>query len=151
MPLRALIFTSQVELKDDRPVSEHESEQYFNYRNVPGYLYPFPSNSKSFLKIHRVEKKLPCGQPQQLRVEYLFDEAAMGIELQKLDVVFLVSLHLGRDGTLPEGQSSGEENQANGVVGLSPGQLLLGSGLRDGAWSSPVLGHHLHPSCRMQL
>ncbi|XP_074705768.1 alpha-2-macroglobulin-like protein 1 [Strix aluco] len=85
------VVSMRGDLKDDRPVSEHESEQYFNYRSVLRYLYPFPSDSKSFLKIHRVEKKLPCGQPQQLRVEYLFDEAAMGIELQKLDVVFLGS------------------------------------------------------------
>ncbi|NWS62560.1 A2ML1 protein, partial [Chunga burmeisteri] len=78
------------ELKDDPPASEHEGEQYLNYRTVTRYLYPFSSDSKSFLKIRRVEKKLPCGQPRQLGVDYFFDQKAMGMELQSLDVVFLV-------------------------------------------------------------
>ncbi|KAM6190008.1 alpha-2-macroglobulin-like protein 1 [Sarcoramphus papa] len=78
------------ELKDDPPASEEEDEEYLNYQSVTRYLYPLSADSKNFLKIHRVEKKLPCGQPQQLAVDYLFDEKAVGIELQSLDVVFLV-------------------------------------------------------------
>ncbi|NXQ99323.1 A2ML1 protein, partial [Sagittarius serpentarius] len=77
-------------LKDDSPASEQERQEYPSYESVGRYLYPFSSDSKSFLKIHRVEKKLPCGQPQQLGVDYLFDEKAMGTQLQSLDVVFLV-------------------------------------------------------------
>ncbi|KAK4808372.1 LOW QUALITY PROTEIN: hypothetical protein QYF61_002609 [Mycteria americana] len=100
------------ELKDNPPALEHEGKEYLNYQSVARYLYPFSSDSKSFLRIHRVEKKLPCSQPHQLRVDYLIDEKATGIELQSLDVVFLVSLHLGREGRLHEGQSSGEENEA---------------------------------------
>lgn len=160
--MRASISTPQGELKGDPPASEEEDEEYLNYQSVTRYLYPLSADSKNFLKIHRVEKKLPCGQPQQLGVDYLFDEKAMGIELQSLDVVFLVSLHLGRDGRLHEGQSSGEENEAVRGVGLSlplqqkpipasPGQVLLASGLRDGPWSCQVLGHHFHPSCRTRL
>lgn len=162
MPLKALISTPQGEFKDDPPALEHQGKKYLNYQGVTRYLCPFSSDSKRFLKIRRVEKKLPCGQPQQLRVDYVSDEKAMGIELQSLDVVFLVSLQLGRDGSLHEGQSSGEENEAVWGVGLSlplqqkpspasPGQVLLGSGLGDGPWSCQVLGHHFHPSCRMQL
>ncbi|XP_054657915.1 alpha-2-macroglobulin-like protein 1 [Grus americana] len=76
------------ELKDDPPASEHEGKEY--YQSATLYLYPFSSDSKSFLKIRRVKKKLPCGQPQNLWVDYLFDEKTMGIKLQSLDVVFLV-------------------------------------------------------------
>ncbi|KAF1470946.1 Alpha-2-macroglobulin-like protein 1, partial [Pygoscelis antarcticus] len=78
------------ELRDDPPALEHQGKKYLNYQSVTRYLCPFSSDSKRFLKIRRVEKKLPCGQPQQLRVDYLSDEKAMGIELQSLDVVFLV-------------------------------------------------------------
>ncbi|KAF1442706.1 Alpha-2-macroglobulin-like protein 1, partial [Spheniscus demersus] len=78
------------EFKDDPPALEHQGKKYLNYQSVTRYLCPFSSDSKRFLKIHRVEKKLPCGQPQQLRVGYVSDEKAMGIELQSLDVVFLV-------------------------------------------------------------
>ncbi|NXJ53446.1 A2MG protein, partial [Spizaetus tyrannus] len=78
------------ELKDDPPASEHEEKEYLNFKSVTRYLYPFSSDSKSFLKIGRLEKKLLCGQTQQLGVDYLFDKKAMGTELQSLDVVFLV-------------------------------------------------------------
>ncbi|KAM6368587.1 alpha-2-macroglobulin-like protein 1 [Pluvialis apricaria] len=78
------------ELKDDPSASEHEGKKYFNYRSVRHYLYPISSASKSLLKLRRVEKKLPCGQPQKLWVDYLFDEKAVETELQSLDVVFLV-------------------------------------------------------------
>ncbi|NWH20299.1 A2ML1 protein, partial [Grus americana] len=82
-------YTGTGELKDDPPASEHEGKEY--YQSATLYLYPFSSDSKSFLKIRRVKKKLPCGQPQNLWVDYLFDEKTMGIKLQSLDVVFLVS------------------------------------------------------------
>ncbi|XP_052641013.1 alpha-2-macroglobulin-like protein 1 isoform X1 [Harpia harpyja] len=78
------------ELKDDPPASEHEEKEYLNYKSDTRYLYPSSSDSKSFLKIGRLEKKLLCGQPQQLGVDYLFDKKAMGTEMQSLDVVFLV-------------------------------------------------------------
>ncbi|XP_055645675.1 alpha-2-macroglobulin-like protein 1 [Falco peregrinus] len=67
-----------------------EGQKYLRYQSVSRYLYPSSSDSQSFLKIHRVGKKLPCGQPQQLEVDYLFDEKVMGMKLQNLDVVFLV-------------------------------------------------------------
>ncbi|NXN72136.1 A2ML1 protein, partial [Himantopus himantopus] len=80
----------RAELKDDSPASDHEGKKYFNYQSVHHYLYPISSDSKSFLKLRRVEKKLPCGQPQKLWVDYLFDEKAMETKLQSLDVVFLI-------------------------------------------------------------
>ncbi|XP_049657479.1 alpha-2-macroglobulin-like protein 1 [Accipiter gentilis] len=78
------------ELKDDPPDSEHEGKEYLNYKSVTHYLYPSSSDSKNFLKIGRLEKKLLCGQSQQLGVDYLFDKKTVGTELQSLDVVFLV-------------------------------------------------------------
>ncbi|XP_074973023.1 alpha-2-macroglobulin-like protein 1 [Phalacrocorax aristotelis] len=80
----------QAELKDDPSASEHEDKEYLQYQSATRYLYPFSSDSRSFLKILRVQKKLPCGQPQQLGVDYFFDEKAMRIKLQSLAVVFLV-------------------------------------------------------------
>lgn len=120
MPLKASISTLQGELKDDPPDSEHEGKEYLNYKSVTHYLYPSSSDSKNFLKIGRLEKKLLCGQSQQLGVDYLFDKKTMETELQSLDVVFLVSFHLGRDGGLHEGQSSGKENKAVAGCGVKP-------------------------------
>ncbi|XP_075631402.1 alpha-2-macroglobulin-like protein 1 isoform X1 [Balearica regulorum gibbericeps] len=62
----------------------------FIYENAYIYLSPFFSASRSFLWIHRLESELPCGQPQQLWVHYIFSKEALGTEPQSLDVVFLV-------------------------------------------------------------
>ncbi|KAM9174865.1 alpha-2-macroglobulin-like protein 1 [Mergus octosetaceus] len=53
-------------------------------------LHPFISKSQSFLQIHQLESKLPCRQPQQLQVDYIFNKEALGTELKSLHVVFLV-------------------------------------------------------------
>ncbi|NXP14231.1 A2ML1 protein, partial [Thinocorus orbignyianus] len=88
---RVSISAPQGELKDDPPASEHEGKKYLNYQSVHSYLHPTSLNNENFLKIRRVEKKLPCGQPLKLWVDYLFDEKAIGIGPQSMDVVFLVS------------------------------------------------------------
>ncbi|NXI98552.1 A2ML1 protein, partial [Psophia crepitans] len=62
----------------------------FIYQNAYVHLRPFFSASRSFLRIHRLESKLPCGQPQKLWVDYIFSKDALGTELESLDVVFLV-------------------------------------------------------------
>ncbi|NXI98553.1 A2ML1 protein, partial [Psophia crepitans] len=87
-------WTGQVslhaELKKDPAASEREGKEYPDYQSVTRYLFPLHSDSNFFLKIRSVEKKLPCSQPQNLWVDYVFDEKAMGIKLQSLDMVFLV-------------------------------------------------------------
>lgn len=69
-------------------------------------LQPFFSKSQSFLHIHRLKGKLSCSQLEQLQVDYILNKEALGSELQSLDVVFLVSLHLGRKGSRCEGMDS---------------------------------------------
>uniref|UniRef100_A0A8B9TBK6 A2ML1 protein n=1 Tax=Anas platyrhynchos TaxID=8839 RepID=A0A8B9TBK6_ANAPL len=71
-----------------------------HYESAFATLHPFVSKSQSFLQIHQLESKLPCSQPQQLQVDYIFNKEALGTELKSLDVVFLVSIHLGREGRL---------------------------------------------------
>ncbi|XP_014812042.1 PREDICTED: alpha-2-macroglobulin-like protein 1 isoform X2 [Calidris pugnax] len=60
------------------------------YQDAYASLSPFFSASKSFLQIRQLERELPCGQPQQLWVDYIFTKAALGTESESLDVVFLV-------------------------------------------------------------
>ncbi|NXW38420.1 A2ML1 protein, partial [Phaetusa simplex] len=60
------------------------------YQDAYAYLSPFFSASRSFLWIRRLESELPCGQPQQLWVDYIFIKKALGTEPENLDVVFLV-------------------------------------------------------------
>ncbi|XP_068516653.1 alpha-2-macroglobulin-like protein 1 [Anas acuta] len=61
-----------------------------HYESAFATLQPFVSKSQSFLQIHQLESKLPCSQPQQLQVDYIFNKEALGTELKSLDVVFLV-------------------------------------------------------------
>ncbi|NXT38669.1 A2ML1 protein, partial [Pelecanoides urinatrix] len=61
-----------------------------NYQDAYAYVSPFFSASRSFLRIRRLESELPCGQPQQLWVDYIFSKEALGTQLESLDVVFLV-------------------------------------------------------------
>ncbi|NXJ84940.1 A2ML1 protein, partial [Trogon melanurus] len=72
-------------------LSEDEDKAYLYNGIFCLSVYPFISGSKSFLKIRSVAKELPCGQPQQLWVDYFFSEKAPGIKLQNLEVVLLVS------------------------------------------------------------
>lgn len=69
------------------------------YHNAHVRLSSFFSASRSFLQFRWLESELPCGQPQQLWVDYLFSKEALGTELQSLNVVFLVSPSPGRKGS----------------------------------------------------
>ncbi|NXD88020.1 A2ML1 protein, partial [Halcyon senegalensis] len=60
------------------------------HQNAYMDLSPFFSASRSFLWIHRLKRELPCGQPQQLKVDYIFSKEALGTELESLDVFLLV-------------------------------------------------------------
>ncbi|NXY78530.1 A2ML1 protein, partial [Glareola pratincola] len=59
------------------------------YQDAYAHLSPFFSASRSFLRLRRLESELPCGQPQQLWVDYIFSRKALGPEPKTLDVVFL--------------------------------------------------------------
>ncbi|KAM6108015.1 alpha-2-macroglobulin-like protein 1 [Pterocles gutturalis] len=60
------------------------------YENAYWHLSPFFSASKSFLQLRRLGSELPCGQPQQLWVDYIFSKEALRTEPDSLDVVLLV-------------------------------------------------------------
>ncbi|NXI35586.1 A2ML1 protein, partial [Galbula dea] len=60
------------------------------YQKASMNLSPFFSESRSFLQICQLQSELPCGQPQQLRVDYSLNKKALGTELENLDVVFLL-------------------------------------------------------------
>ncbi|NWY51150.1 A2MG protein, partial [Chionis minor] len=129
------------ELKDDPPAWEHEDKKYFDYPSAYHYLYPISSDSESFLKICRVEKKLPCGQTQKLWVDYLFDEKAMGIELHSLDGVLLV-LAKGTIATVLRKELSAEA----GLRGCFSLELPIGPEL---APTAKVLGYVVLPNSEM--
>ncbi|NXJ67571.1 A2ML1 protein, partial [Rostratula benghalensis] len=67
-----------------------DTESGATYQDAHVYLSPFFSETKSFLQIRQLEGVLPCGQPQQLWVDYIFNKNALGTEPESLDVVFLV-------------------------------------------------------------
>ncbi|XP_077309930.1 alpha-2-macroglobulin-like [Lithobates pipiens] len=53
-------------------------------------LYPFYSKSKSFLKLHSVDKVLPCGGEQEVQVEYIIKHTELKEEYEHLDLHYLV-------------------------------------------------------------
>ncbi|NXH20724.1 A2ML1 protein, partial [Bucco capensis] len=61
-----------------------------SYQSAYLQLSPFFSGSNSFLHIRGLEGMLPCGQPQQLWLDYILNKEALGTELESLEVVFLV-------------------------------------------------------------
>ncbi|XP_073451715.1 alpha-2-macroglobulin-like isoform X2 [Aquarana catesbeiana] len=54
-------------------------------------LYPFYSKSKSFLKLHSVDKVLPCGGEQEVQVEYIIKHTELKEEYEHLDLHYLVT------------------------------------------------------------
>ncbi|XP_077311731.1 alpha-2-macroglobulin-like isoform X2 [Lithobates pipiens] len=54
-------------------------------------LYPFYSKSKSFLKLHSVDKVLPCGGEQEVQVEYILKHTELKEEYEHLDLHYLVT------------------------------------------------------------
>ncbi|NXS94562.1 A2ML1 protein, partial [Jacana jacana] len=67
-----------------------DTQNVGTYQDAYKYLTPFFSATNSFLQFRQLEGELPCGQPQQLWVDYIFREQALGAEPESLDVVFLV-------------------------------------------------------------
>ncbi|XP_049657466.1 alpha-2-macroglobulin-like protein 1 [Accipiter gentilis] len=111
------------------------------YQNAYLYLVPFSSASRSFLRIRRLESELPCGQPQQLWVDYLFSKEALGTKLESLDVVFLV-LAKGTIATVLRKEVPAEA----GLRGSFSLELPIGPKL---APKAKVLGYAVLPNSEM--
>ncbi|XP_029879166.1 alpha-2-macroglobulin-like protein 1 [Aquila chrysaetos chrysaetos] len=111
------------------------------YQNAYLYLSPFFSASRSFLRIRRLESELPCGQPQQLWVDYLFSREALGTKLESLDVVFLV-LAKGTIATVLSKEVPAEA----GLRGFFSLELPIGLEL---APKAKVLGYVVLPNSEM--
>ncbi|XP_050768020.1 alpha-2-macroglobulin-like protein 1 [Gymnogyps californianus] len=111
------------------------------YQNAYAYLSPFFSASRSFLRIRRLESELPCGQSQQLWVDYIFSKEALGTELGSLDVVFLV-LAKGTIATVLRKELPAEA----GLRGFFSLELPIGPEL---APTAKVLGYVVLPDSEM--
>nr|DBA15125.1 TPA: hypothetical protein GDO54_004379 [Pyxicephalus adspersus] len=57
-------------------------------------LYPFYSKSKSFLKLHSLDKVLPCEGQEKVEVEYIIKHEELKEEYEHLDLHYLV-IYLG--------------------------------------------------------
>ncbi|KGL92311.1 Alpha-2-macroglobulin-like 1, partial [Charadrius vociferus] len=111
------------------------------YKNAYLSLSPFFSASKSFLRIRRLESKLPCGQPQQLWVDYIFSKQALRTEPGSLDVVLLV-LAKGTIATVLRKEVTAEA----GLRGSFSLELPIGPEL---APTAKVLGYVVLPNGEM--
>ncbi|NXW19905.1 A2ML1 protein, partial [Circaetus pectoralis] len=113
------------------------------YQNAYLYLRPFFSVSRSFLRIRRLERELPCGQPQQLWVDYLFSKEALGTKPESLDVVFLVTV---QGSALRAWSSSPLLSHGPGLRGSFSLELPIGPEL---APKAKVLGYVVLPNSEM--
>ncbi|XP_068113615.1 alpha-2-macroglobulin-like isoform X2 [Hyperolius riggenbachi] len=74
-----------------------ENPQYIHGLSKPDYgnafleLNPFYSRSKSLLKLHSMEKVLPCEEQQDVEVEYIIRRAELKKEENKLQLHYLLT------------------------------------------------------------
>ncbi|NXU19181.1 A2ML1 protein, partial [Pardalotus punctatus] len=87
----------------NRTAQSQDEDPTATYRDASLRVTPYFSESRSFLHIRDPEGELPCGHSQRLQVDSIFSKEALGSELKNLDVVFMVSLSLGREGSRNQG------------------------------------------------
>ncbi|NWI68261.1 A2ML1 protein, partial [Todus mexicanus] len=109
-------WSGTVSLRGQVKEADHTPRSSHFYQNAYKSVSPFFSASRSFLRIRRLESELPCGQPQQLWVDYIFSKKALGTELESLDVFFLVSS--------PDGEMVADSTQLN-VAKCFPNQVKM--------------------------
>lgn len=62
-----------------------------NYINAYHHLQPFHVTTKSFLKIHPLTGKLPCGLKQSVQVTFTLSRADVGEDTNRIDFAYYVS------------------------------------------------------------
>ncbi|NWV18179.1 A2ML1 protein, partial [Origma solitaria] len=88
----------------NRTAQSPDKEPTATYRDGSLTVRPYSSQSRSFLHIRDPEGELPCGHSQQFQVDSIFGKEALGSELKNLDLVFMVSPSLGREGSRNQGR-----------------------------------------------
>uniref|UniRef100_G1NME9 Alpha-2-macroglobulin like 1 n=1 Tax=Meleagris gallopavo TaxID=9103 RepID=G1NME9_MELGA len=63
-----------------------------NYINAYHHLQPFHVTTKSFLKIHPLTGKLPCGLKQSVQVTFTLSRADVGEDTNRIDFAYYVML-----------------------------------------------------------
>ncbi|NXX16988.1 A2ML1 protein, partial [Podargus strigoides] len=112
------------------------------YREAYAYIIPFSSLSRSFLHIHDPASEVLCGQPQRLRVDYIFSKEALGTERESLDMVFMVLAKGGTIATVLRKEVTAEAGR-RGFLSL---ELPIGPEL---APMAKVLGYTVLPNSEM--
>ncbi|NXB58454.1 A2ML1 protein, partial [Struthidea cinerea] len=74
------------------PVTAQSQDEDSGVAHTDAFLtvMPYASKSGSFLHIRDPEGELPCGRSQLFHVDSIFGKEALGSELKKLDLVFMV-------------------------------------------------------------
>ncbi|NXS29750.1 A2ML1 protein, partial [Pomatostomus ruficeps] len=94
----------------NRTAQGQDEDPTVTYRDDFLSVMPYSSKSGSFLHIRDPEGELPCGRSQLLHVDSIFGKEALGSELKKLDVVFMV-LAKGAIGTIFKKEVAAEPGQ----------------------------------------
>uniref|UniRef100_A0ABM5FQT5 Alpha-2-macroglobulin-like protein 1 isoform X1 n=1 Tax=Pogona vitticeps TaxID=103695 RepID=A0ABM5FQT5_9SAUR len=95
------------------------------------WLKPFYSDSNSFLEIQHIEEELPCGEDQEVLVDYILDRKELDAEADHLDVYYLI---LSKGRIVSSGQKRvpvGKDETLKGTFSLT---LSASSDLAPFAW-----------------
>lgn len=65
-----------------------------DYRSAHLELKPFYSRNKSFLKLHSLDKVLPCEGQQEVQVEYIIRHTELKNDANHFDLHYLVRILL---------------------------------------------------------
>ncbi|XP_042665541.1 alpha-2-macroglobulin-like protein 1 [Centrocercus urophasianus] len=90
-----------------------------NYINAYHHLQPFHVTTKSFLKIHPLTGKLPCGLKQSVQVTFTLSRADVGEDTNRVDFAYYVT---GKAGIVNRGWRSvqvGKLNSKSAVAWLT--------------------------------
>ncbi|XP_048789217.1 alpha-2-macroglobulin-like protein 1 isoform X2 [Lagopus muta] len=85
-----------------------------NYINAYHHLQPFHVTTKSFLKIHPLTGKLPCGLKQSVQVTFTLSRADVGEDTNRVDFAYYVT---GKAGIVNRGWRSVQVGKLNMLKG----------------------------------
>ncbi|OXB56301.1 hypothetical protein ASZ78_002126 [Callipepla squamata] len=95
-----------------------------SYTNAYLQLQPFHVTTKSFLEIHPLTGKSPCGLKQNVQVTFTLNRADMGEDTTRIDFAYYVSKVTGKAGIVNRGWKSVQVGKLNNwmvkCAGVSP-------------------------------
>ncbi|XP_021250061.1 alpha-2-macroglobulin-like protein 1 isoform X3 [Numida meleagris] len=95
-------------------VTQKPWKRSISYKNAYHHLQPFHVTTKSFLEIHPLTGKLPCGLKQSVQVTFTLNRADVGEDTNRIDFAYYVT---GKAGIISRGWRSVQVGKLNMLKG----------------------------------